>query len=510
MASTLLKDFPQDMAIVDCETTGGKATVDRITEIAIIVVSRGEVVERWQRLINPQKSIPPWITRITGIDQGMVAEAPTFAQVVDEIASRLSGRVLVAHNARFDYGFLKNEFKRCQISLSLKTLCSVKLSRFLYSGERKHSLDALIRRFGFEVHDRHRAMDDAQVILDFFWHVQDYIDGPTIAATCDRLLKKPALPSQLDESQVNQLPDLPGVYYFYSESGRLLYVGKSVSLKNRVLSHFYSDHQNATDHKLSHQLHHIDFETTPSDFGAQIREAQAVKTLRPSLNRRLKKVTRLYQLAVYQTSGYDAIKIIAAGARPTDTVMTYGLFRSRRQAQKVLEKLVDQHTLCQALTGLDKRTRGCCFAHQLKKCLGACCQKEPPESYNLRVQKAMQALRTQQWPYPSAVIVTETHAKQNTKVHHLVNNWCYLGEIKTPDDLWSWAPLVAEVAPQETTQQGLERHEKTLIDQNEWFDIDLYFILVRFLLNPDACNQNSIQITPVEQLQPSGDWFDGA
>ena len=477
--------FPEKMAILDCETTGGKATRDRMTELAIILVDNGQVVETWQSLINPQTVIPPWITKFTGISNSMVADSPSFETLWPTIQAKLQARVLVAHNARFDYGFLKNEAKRCGQTLSLKTLCSVKLSRLMYPQFRKHSLDAIIQRLGCGVEHRHRAMDDTQVILQLFERLSLAFDETNIAEACNRILKRPSLPSQLDEQQLDAIPDSPGVYYFYNEHHRLLYVGKSINLKTRVLSHFYQDHQTQVDHHLSHQLHHIEFDETPSDFGAQILESQQVKTLSPSLNRRLKKVTKLYQYKLIEEHGYLHIKIQAVSdTRQNESV--FGLFRSRRQASNRLEKLVDEHFLCHRLSGLEKGSKGACFAFQVKKCMGACCNKEPAVSYNVRVENAMNKLKTQQWPFNSPVIVEEFNPVSKLKAFHLVNDWCYLGKIKTALDLWSYEPYFNQNDQTVTLQQ-----------HDDFFDLDIYFILVRFLLSDDLCQKAGLKLIPL-------------
>ena len=166
---------------------GGKATYDRITELAIILVDEGKVVEVWQSLINPQRHIPPWITRVTGISNDMVSDQPTFETLWPEIDQRLQDRVLVAHNARFDYGFLKNEAERIQQPLNLKTLCSVKLSRYLYPQYSSHGLDAIIQRLGVSVSHRHRALDDAMVIVQLFQVMSAEFNADDISKACQRL-----------------------------------------------------------------------------------------------------------------------------------------------------------------------------------------------------------------------------------------------------------------------------------------------------------------------------------
>ena len=160
-----LREAP--LAIVDLETTGGHPAHDRITEIAVLEVEGFEVKREWSSLVNPGRSIPGAIQALTGITQEMVEDAPRFEQLAAELHARLHGRVFVAHNARFDYGFLRHEFERAGMSFRAKTLCTVKLSRRLYRGASGHSLDALIARHGIRCDARHRAMGDAEAAWQF-------------------------------------------------------------------------------------------------------------------------------------------------------------------------------------------------------------------------------------------------------------------------------------------------------------------------------------------------------
>ena len=154
-------------AFVDIETTGCNPVHDRITEIAIISVRDGVVSERWQQLIDPGISIPESIQALTGISNEMVADQPSFEQVAAQVHERLDGVTFVAHNARFDHGFLRNALKRCELALRGPVLCTVKLSRRLYPEHSRHNLDALIERHGLQRASRHRAMGDAEAIRQF-------------------------------------------------------------------------------------------------------------------------------------------------------------------------------------------------------------------------------------------------------------------------------------------------------------------------------------------------------
>ena len=152
------------VACVDLETTGGMAANHRVIEVGIVLLERGEIVEEWSTLVHPGTRIPASIVAFTGIDDSMVADAPPFADVVQEVRRRLDGRLFVAHNARFDYGFLRAEFRRLGVKFSAPVLCTVKLSRALYTEYARHNLDTLMERFGLACMARHRALGDAQVL----------------------------------------------------------------------------------------------------------------------------------------------------------------------------------------------------------------------------------------------------------------------------------------------------------------------------------------------------------
>ena len=291
----LSSGFPEKMVLLDCETTGGNAVHHRIIEIGLLVIENGELIETWQSFIDPRVALPPFIQKLTGISPGMVRGAPEFSEIAEELLAKLEGRTLVAHNARFDYGFLKNEFERVGISYNAKPLCSVKFSRNLYPQFKRHGLSQIIERFELSIENRHRALDDAQMIYQFFLKSSALFPDDEIAATCKMLLKRPALPTLLNPKDVEKLPGSAGVYYFYDQKSVLLYIGKSVHIRNRVMSHFSSDHKNPKDLQMSTKIAHVDFELAPSDFGAQIRESNQIKALSPLYNRRLRKVKKLFQ-----------------------------------------------------------------------------------------------------------------------------------------------------------------------------------------------------------------------
>jgi len=184
-----------DMVIVDLETTGTSASDHRIIEIGLCEIRHGRLVDEWESLINPQLPISPFISNYTGITNAMVATAPTFASVAPRLYERLQGKLFVAHNARFDYAFLQQEFLNAGLDFQPSQLCTVKLSRRLYPTERQHSLDALIRRHALPIEARHRALGDARSVWSFLQLVQDEVPNDTLEKAIQSSLKVPAAPA---------------------------------------------------------------------------------------------------------------------------------------------------------------------------------------------------------------------------------------------------------------------------------------------------------------------------
>jgi DNA polymerase III epsilon subunit family exonuclease len=283
-------------AFVDLETTGCNPVHDRITEVAVVSVRDGAVTERWSRLVDPGVSIPEAIQALTGISNSMVAGQPSFEELASEVNRRLEGVTFVAHNARFDHGFLRNALARCGYTLRGPVLCTVKLSRRLYPQERGHGLDALIARHGLVCSARHRALGDADATWAFVAQAAASLPSAEIARHIAELTRRPSLPARLGEGIVESIPDTPGVYLFYDERDAPLYVGKSVHLRTRVLSHFAADHSSAKEMQLAQQTARIEWQRTAGELGALLKEAQLVKDLAPIYNRQLRRHAELVSI----------------------------------------------------------------------------------------------------------------------------------------------------------------------------------------------------------------------
>lgn len=179
------------LVFLDLETTGATASRDRITEIGLIEIVHGRHIGEWSSLVNPQIPIPPFIESLTGISDEMVASAPSFAEIAHDLKSRLDGRLLVAHNARFDYGFLTTEFQRLEINYQSDVLCTVRLSRKLFPGHARHNLDSLMQRHGVDCSARHRALGDARVLWDLAQKWRDDVGVDALAVAAAAQIKTP-------------------------------------------------------------------------------------------------------------------------------------------------------------------------------------------------------------------------------------------------------------------------------------------------------------------------------
>ncbi|MDE2303987.1 MAG: 3'-5' exoribonuclease, partial [Gammaproteobacteria bacterium] len=345
--------LPRELAFVDLETTGGNAAYHRITEVGVVRMSEGRIVEEWSTLVNPECRIPAQIQAFTGISDAMVADAPRFAEIASTVAAKLDGALFVAHNARFDYSFLRAEFRRLEADFAAKVLCTVKLSRRLRPEERRHNLDAVMQRHGVVCGARHRALGDARVLADL-WEVWRRDPGERrLGEALAAVLASPALPAGLPAELADELPEGPGVYRFYGEDGALLYVGKSVTLRARVLAHFAAEHRDSREQRLARQVRRVDWLETAGEIGALLTEAALVKSQKPLHNQRLRKAEGYFTM-VFDDPPSGRLRIEPIEDQPRSSLANcFGLFRSPRDASKALAEIARERQLCLKTLGLE-------------------------------------------------------------------------------------------------------------------------------------------------------------
>jgi DNA polymerase-3 subunit epsilon len=416
--------------LLDLETTGATPLKDRITEIALIRFEDGQEVDRWQTLVNPETNIPDFIQSITGITNEMVEDAPTFEQVAGELLDYLDDAVMCAHNVRFDHGFLKAEFKRIGINLKQKVLCTVKLSRKLYPQYKSHGLSAIIERHNLTCTQRHRAMGDVEVMAQFIELAKEELGLEALQEAVFLLSKKTSLPSGLDENLIDDIPETPGVYLFYGENNLPLYIGKSVNLRARVMSHFSSDHSSTKEMRISQEIKHIEWIETAGEFGALLLESRLVKERQPIYNRQLRRERQLcaWQLADSADSSPLLTLIREDEITPENMGTLFGTFRSKRQATEVLRNIAEEHSLCLKALGLESG-KGACFRSQIKRCKGVCCGKESPELHYLRLQQALISLKLKSWQFQGKIGIKEHDSETSKTELHVFDQWCHIATV---------------------------------------------------------------------------------
>ena len=452
--------LPKKLVFVDVETTGTSFNFDRIIEIGILRAENNKLKKTFQTLINPETRVSSFIEGMTGITQKELDRAPSFFQVKDEILTHLEDAVFVAHNARFDYGFLKSELHRLETPFSAKHLCTARLSRYLFPRFRHHDLDSLIDRFNLSCPNRHRAFPDAEVLWQFYQLLGKSISEDKLTEAVDFLLKKQTLPTNLNLREIKSIPEKPGVYIFYGDDQTPLYVGKSVNLKDRILSHF-SQNDSSREIKISQQIKEIKTIETHGELGALVREASLVKKLQPIYNRQLRIGRKLTVIKGSETEGgYKTIKIenvseIAA----SDLHNILGIYKNPKQAKEFLEDVAREHLLCKKILGLEKGKKSC-FGYHLGTCNGACLGKEKPLSYNMRFIQAFSENKILPWPFSGPVLIEEKDEIDNEGEIFLVDQWCLIGSFK------------------------YDKYESgTICPHYELFDFDIYKILRRYFLS---------------------------
>ena len=460
--------------LLDLETTGGNPVHDRITEIAAVRIEGGLEVARWSTLVNPGITISPFIQNLTGISNAMVAEAPAFSEVAQRLLEIIKDAVLVAHNVRFDHGFLLNEFSRVDHALRVKTLCTVRLSRLLYPQHKSHGLDAIMQRHDLHTSDRHRAMSDVEMVLAWLGIAAKELGAEQVRQNAVALLQSSAALPPLLETPIDTIPESPGVYLFYGEGPLPLYIGKSIKLRSRVMSHFQATSREPREMRMAQEIRRIDWQETAGELGALLLEARLVKEKQPVYNRQLRRSNTLcaWRLDTHPQARPLLTLVRTDDLQPTQFDGMYGVYRSKNQAISSLRELADEHGLCLHALGLESG-KGRCFAHQLGRCKGVCCGEEKPELHYLRLQLALAQQKLQVWPHVGKVGLREHNTRTGRTDIHIFDQWCHLATVQDE----------AELEDALTSRRTLA------------FDLDTYRLLIKHLLTPQKTGLELLTFT---------------
>lgn len=329
-------------AIVDIETTGGNANGSRITEIAIIIHDGDKIIDRWESLVNPEKDIPLAIFALTGIDNETVRDAPIFDDISEKVLEMLTDRIFVAHNVNFDYTFVRHELEKSGFKWTAKKLCTIRATRKIKPGLGSYSLGNLCQSLDITIENRHRAGGDADATAILFsmlleWDVEGEIEKMIRKTSPDQ-----RLPPNLPPKDFNQLPEKPGVYYFYNQDKKVVYVGKAVNIKKRVASHFTGHNINSQRQNFLKDIHSISFEICGTELFALLLEYNEIRKLWPTYNKALKRFEPKYGLFEYEArNGYKYLSIGKLGKNQS----YIEAFSSSYDGIQALRNLVEQFEL---------------------------------------------------------------------------------------------------------------------------------------------------------------------
>ena len=413
--------------IIDIETTGVSKHRGKITEIAIYKHDGKKVVDEFVSLINPETSIPFDISRLTGITNQMVQNAPKFYEVAKDVISITEDCVFVAHNVNFDYGFIEEEFDRLGYDFQRKKMCTVKQSRVLLPGHRSYSLGKLCRDLNIILDGRHRAAGDAKATVKLFELL--YAKDPKFGLKLKPEIQlSKYLHPELDVEKVLSIPKKIGIYYLYNAKKEVIYVGKSTNLRTRLNNHLRQPKTQKAI-KMHAEVADISYEITGSEIVALLKESQEIKNLKPKYNVALRRSSFPFGIIEeHDLFGYHLLRPVKLEAhhKPISS------FSSIAEAKGYLEKVYREFGLCLGMIGLQKCNRGCVF-FGTQQCEGAALCHEEADTYNLKVENALENLRF----INRNLLIIEPGPNNTKKSVIVIENGSYLGigEISEEENL---------------------------------------------------------------------------
>lgn len=405
-------------AIVDIETTGGYASAHGITEIAVYVHDGEKVTRHFESLINPRQPIPGYIQALTGINDAMVASAPVFEEVAQELHEILKENIFIAHNVNFDYSFVKHHLKSAGYDLASKKLCTVRLGRKVFPGLPSYSLGNLCRELKIEIDNRHRAGGDAKATVRLF----ELMLANDAQTHIEHMLKRASgeqwLPVHLPKAAIDALPTGPGVYYFHDKKDKIIYVGKAINIRKRVTGHFTQNDAERKRQNLYRHIHKISFSECANELQALVLESSEIQRLWPKFNASQKQPLQKFGLYLFEdNAGYFRLAIDKK-KKGLPALYTFNLLH---EGEVMMRKMVEEFGLNAKLCFIDRHK----LTDEEKKTIGSAV------GYNRKVGKALEALNKQ---LPTFAIVDEG-LKENEKLCLLMEKGAFWGMGYIPGDV---------------------------------------------------------------------------
>jgi DNA polymerase-3 subunit epsilon len=404
------------MAFVDVETTGLDPQVDRIAEIGVVLATEDRRAE-WCRLLRPGQA------RMAGTGAPLVdaGEAPSFATIAEELIGLLRGRLLIAHNARFDYGFLRAEFERCGLDFRSDVLCTLRLSRALDPHHCAHDMDSILARWELRADARHRALPDALLVEQYWNRLRCERPQRAVLQIADKLIAGPQLPAHLDPSLVDDVPDKAGVLELHGDDG-LLHTAAAANLRAHLTNYFRLDLASTRALSIAARVKRVRWRRTAGIIGARLIH---ITRLRESASSE-RRARRSPAFALrFDPARIPSVELVDAFADDPAGDASYGLFTTERKARNAVRSLARTHALCGAIMGIDRDCRRCC--HPPSGC-PALVDRVMRSRHLVEVLATLRPLHLCAWPYAGPIAIRERNEL------HVIDRWRYLGTARCMTD----------------------------------------------------------------------------
>lgn len=337
-------------AIVDIETTGLYHQGHGITEIAILHLDEDEIKLAFHSLVKPNANISGYISELTGIDGKMVEFAPELDSLISEIKAALDDRVFVAHNVNFDYQFLKAAFDQNNIPFHYHRFCTMRYSRKVLPELQSHRLGLVLKHLGIENNDEHRAAGDAWATAELLVRLREMDMQNHFESLIKQNRHHSVLPPNISEQDISSLPSSHGVYFFYNQQKKPIYIGKAKNLKRRVLSHFTSSGSSRRKMIFQREVYRIEFQRTRSEYESLLIEDASIRKYWPRYNRAQKERTQKFTVVPYTNRNDDTRLAILKTKQKT----RFPSFTSYNQAKVWLYRVLLEWEINPEIAGLAK------------------------------------------------------------------------------------------------------------------------------------------------------------
>ncbi len=387
--------------VLDIETTGISPKTNKIIEIALIKVKNGKIIDKYHSLFNPERYLPLEITKLTGINDYDLDDAPLFISKINEINNFISDSVLVAHNSNFDISFLQQEYQIAgEIFPTNTVICTLKLSRKLFPFLESKSLASVAKHLNVKYKKLHNAFSDASITAKVFLKCMSILQNEYNISTLNELLAFQSLPKNKKQNIIIKkgpgkdfinLPNSPGVYIFKNEKDKTLYIGKSKSLKQRITNHL-SQHASQKSKEIIKKSSIIEFKETPTELTALLAESQLIKMYLPKYNVQLKNYSSNFFIKVRLTHPFPDISVTSK--IDFDGNDYFGPYNSRETAKNLVD-IIDKAFMLRECSDRIFKKKQKCYLYDINRCTGNCMENIPIEIYKNELEHVYEFLSGQ-------------------------------------------------------------------------------------------------------------------